>query len=97
MTDEAPQTAPQILKEAANTIATRGAERDKGQERSMGATVEMFRAATGHSVTETQGWLFMALLKVARSQGGTVKLDDFLDGAAYMALAGESALKGDQA
>jgi hypothetical protein len=35
----------------------------------------------------------MALLKIARTQGGEVNADDFVDGAGYLACAGEIALK----
>ena len=42
-------------------------------------------------LTETQGWLFMALLKMSRAKGGEFNSDDYIDGAAYFALAGESA------
>ena len=34
------------------------------------------------------------VLKAARAYGGAFKLDDYLDGAAYFALAGEAAAKG---
>ena len=84
-----PTTAADILTDAADTIRTRGEERDKGSERSMKATVDAFNALTGQQLTETQGWQFMAVLKLARANGGNFKLDDYLDGAAYFALAGE--------
>lgn len=85
--------AQKILDDAAATISMRGEERDKGSERSMKATVDAFNVLTGHTLTETDGWEFMVLLKLARSNGGKFKLDDYLDGAAYMALAGECAIK----
>lgn len=78
-----------ILDQASSTIKSRGEERDKGSERSMRATVDAFNALTGQELTETQGWQFMAILKLARANGGAFKMDDYLDGAAYMALAGE--------
>ena len=38
------------------------------------------------------GNVFMVFLKLARHQnGGTLNMDDFIDGAAYMAMAGEAA------
>ena len=86
------QTASDILNEASSTIKQRGEERDKGQERSMRSTVDAFNAVTGLTMTETQGWQFMVILKLARANGGNFKLDDYLDGAAYMALAGECEL-----
>jgi hypothetical protein len=82
--------ANQILSKAAETIGNRAAERDTDSERSMAKSVKAFNALTGHAMTETQGWLFMAVLKAARAQGGAFVLDDYIDGAAYFALAGES-------
>lgn len=59
----------------------------------MGATVNAFHAVTGVSMTEEQGWLFMALLKAVRSQQGEYRADSYEDGAAYFALAGEAAVR----
>lgn len=84
--------AHDILQAAAGHMRDRAATYDKPEgERSMGATVAAFRAVTGLEMTETQGWLFMALLKAVRSQQGAYRADSFEDGAAYFALAGESA------
>ena len=87
-------TAHDILKAAAGHMQDRAATYDKPEgERSMGATVEAFKAVTGHHLTEEQGWLFMALLKAVRSQQGALRMDSYEDGAAYFALAGESAAR----
>ena len=59
----------------------------------MGATVDAFLAVTGVSMTEEQGWLFMAMLKAVRSQQGAYRADSYEDGAAYFALAGEAAVR----
>ena len=84
--------AHDILQAAAGHMRDRAATYDKPEgERSMGATVAAFRAVSGVEMTETQGWLFMALLKAVRSQQGAYRADSFEDGAAYFALAGESA------
>ena len=86
--------AQDLLIQAADTIDQRAAERDQADgERSMARTVAAFNALTGHRLSETQGWQFMALLKLSRSNGGRLQLDDYVDGAAYVALAGESATK----
>ena len=79
-----------ILQNAAAEMLDRAASRDtpKG-ERSMGRCVKAFNAMFGTELTETQGWQFMELLKMARSAGGEFRLDDFTDGVAYAALAGE--------
>ena len=87
-------TAHDILKAAAGHMQDRSATYDKPEgERSMGATVEAFKAVTGHKLTEEQGWLFMALLKAVRSQQGDLRMDSYEDGAAYFSLAGESAAR----
>ena len=82
--------AVEILKESASCIGDRASERDTDSERSMRATVEAFNAIYGKDLTETEGWMFMVLLKAARARGGDFRLDDYIDGAAYFALAGES-------
>lgn len=90
-------SAPEFLLEAADTIGARAAERDRAEgERSMRRAVRLFnelRAGTGvnasGALTEREGWLFMACIKLARMQGGKYRRDDYVDGAAYIALAGE--------
>jgi hypothetical protein len=87
--------APGILREAAGTIAERGVQRDAAEtgERSMARCVAAFNGLTGRDLTEKEGWFFMAVLKMARSMNGkTPRRDDFVDLAAYAALAGESVL-----
>ena len=80
-----------ILQNAAAEMRDRAASRDTPEgERSMGRCVKAFNAMFGTELTETQGWQFMELLKMARSVGGEFRLDDFTDGVAYAALAGES-------
>lgn len=81
--------ATDILKEAAECIGDRASERDTEEERSMASTVRAFNGMYGTELTEEQGWQFMVLLKMARAKGGEYRRDDFVDGAAYFALAGE--------
>jgi hypothetical protein len=84
--------AHDILQAAAGHMNDRAATYDKPKgERSMSATVAAFKAVSGISMTEEQGWLFMALLKAVRSQQGAYRADSYEDGAAYFALAGEAA------
>lgn len=84
--------APEFLQAGLDAMQQRAATYDKPEgERSMGATVEAFESITGHSLTEEQGWLFMALLKAVRSQQGQFSADSYVDGAAYFGLAGEAA------
>jgi hypothetical protein len=81
--------APDLLAKARETMLERSVERDVKEERAMKRTVDLFNAAFGTSMTEYQGWMFMVFLKLARAQGGAYREDDYLDMAAYVALAGE--------
>lgn len=83
-----------ILKEAANGIRDRAATRDNEKEKSMTRTLRVFSQLVGHEpMPESEGWLFMACVKLGRSQQGGFHLDDYVDAAAYVALAGEAAAK----
>ena len=83
--------APDLLIAAADCIADRAEQRDHSTgERSMAKAASTFNALTGHGLSERDGWIFMAVLKLARAQAGRHVLDDYIDGTAYIALAGES-------
>jgi len=85
-------TASGILNTAANHLQERASTYDQLQgERSIGKTVAMFNTLTGVGLTDEQGWLFMVCLKMVRAQQGRYRADSYEDGAAYFALAGESA------
>ena len=84
--------AVDTLRKAAQLIEDRAAQRDRpGGEKSMLATVTAFNAIHGTSLSETQGWHFMELLKMVRSAYGVYVPDDYEDKVAYAALAAESA------
>lgn len=86
--------AHDILNNAVGHMRDRAATYDKPEgERSMAATVAAFLAVTGDGAMNTveRGWLFMAMLKAVRSQQGGYRADNYEDGAAYFALAGETA------
>ena len=84
--------APDILTAALGHMQDRAATYDKPEgERSMPATVAAFNALTGHNLTAEQGWLFMTVLKLCRTQQGGHRPDNYEDGAAYFALMGEQA------
>ena len=87
------QSATDLLQSACDQIGDRAAERDTETERSMYSTVNAFNALYGTNLTEEQGWMFMVFLKAARSKGGNIRIDDYVDGSAYFALAGEAAIK----
>lgn len=83
-------SAVETLRRAADLIELRGKQRDSDAgERSMARTVAAFNAVYGAGLTETQGWHFMELLKMARSSQGAYVADDFYDKVAYAALAAE--------
>ena len=87
--------ASDILAQAASEMKDRGETYDQPEgERSMGKTVAAFAAVTGVQISEQQGWQFMELLKMVRSNQGGYRADSFVDGAAYASLAGEAAAKG---
>lgn len=84
--------APALLREAADLIDARAAERDVSAERSMGRAIAAFNTLTGNALTETNGWLLLAILKLARATVGKFQPDDLKDCAAYVALALECQL-----
>lgn len=88
--------ASDILRAGAEAIAAKAVERDQPLgERTAARAARIFNAITGrHGVgglNEHEAWLFMVALKLARAQQGAFQLDDYVDGAAYIALAGECA------
>jgi hypothetical protein len=88
-----PRTALKFLQKGIDAIANRASERDQAQERSMARCVEVFNALTDHALSEREGWMFMVCLKMVRAQQGVLQVDDYVDGGAYFALAGESAVQ----
>lgn len=89
---EASTAAPDFLDAALKHMRDRAVTYDAPSgERSMAKTVAAFNALTGNTLSETEGWLFMVALKMARSTQGAYKADNFEDMAAYCGLAGESA------
>lgn len=80
-----------IMDEGSMAMRARASERDTNSERSMKGAVEAFNAIYSTELTEEQGWMFMVFLKASRAKGGEFRLDDYVDGSAYFALAGEAA------
>ena len=86
--------AQDFLAKAHHHMQNRAVEYDApAGERSMEKTVMAFNALTGQDLSETEGWLFMMTLKMARSTQGRFKADNYEDLAAYASLAGESAAR----
>lgn len=87
-------TADEISDLAKSTMDNRAKEYDAPSgERSMAKTVAAFNTYYGHNLSELDGWNFMRCLKMARESQGDFKLDNYVDGTAYSALAGECAAK----
>lgn len=86
--------APEILTRSAEIMAERAKQYDSPQgERSMGKAVAAFNAITGQSLSEANGWLLMALLKMVRDNTTDKPHEDSLhDLVAYGALYGEARL-----
>lgn len=86
--------AETTLNKALNHLLERAKTYDVSEgERSIPLTVEIFNTLTGSKLTSEQGWIFMTILKLVRSQQGNFKADSFEDLAAYAALACEEASK----
>lgn len=87
--------AHQFLDAAAQHMRDRAATYDRPEgERSMAATVDAFNFITGHSLTESDGWLLMLCLKLVRMhQRSGFHKDSAEDAIAYAALLAEAKSK----
>lgn len=84
----------EFLQSAMDVQKERGEQYDKPSgERSMGATVRAFNAITGHALEESDGWMFLGLLKLVRQSQNPEKYhhDSALDFVAYASLYAEAA------
>ena len=84
--------APELLGRAAMHMHDRASTYDEPEgERSMGKTVTAFNAVTGRDLTESEGWLLMALLKQVRLfTRSAYHGDSAEDAIAYLALMAEA-------
>lgn len=89
---EAPSTAPEFLRRAAEIMEERGKQYDKPEgERSMGKCVAAFNIVTGRDLTEAEGWLLLQILKDVRLwQRPGFHRDSAEDAIAYAALKAEA-------
>ena len=96
-----PTKAQDLLYRAADLMDERGKQYDqrsgeRSGERSMQAAVTAFNAISGYSLTEADGFLLMALLKMVRDQQReTPHRDSIEDLVAYASLYGEARLHGE--
>lgn len=86
--------AQDLLHRAASLMDERGKQYDqRSGERSMQATVTAFNAISGHSMTDADGFLLMAILKMVRDQSRETPHRDSIDDlVAYASLYGEARL-----
>jgi hypothetical protein len=89
------RTAEQFLSQAADLLIERGKQYDKpGGERSMGSTVKAFNAITNKTLSESEGWLFMSILKRVRQFQGPYHKDSAEDAVSYASLEAEALERG---
>ena len=90
--------AQDLLHRAASLMDERGKQYDqRSGERSMQATVTAFNAITGYSLTEAEGFLLLAILKMVRDQQRETPHRDSIDDlVAYASLYGEARLLGEE-
>lgn len=84
----------EFLQAAIEVQAERGKQYDKPSgERSMAATVSAFNCITGSMLEESDGWMFLGLLKLVRQSQNPEKYhhDSALDFVAYASLYAEAA------
>lgn len=91
-TKQTAQPAHEFLTRARDHMLERAATYDSpGGERSMGRTVTAFNAITGHTLTESEGWLLLQLLKDVRLfMHPAFHRDSAEDCVAYAALKAEA-------
>lgn len=92
-----PTKAQDLLHRAASLMDERGKQYDqRSGERSMASTVAAFNAISGYSLTEADGFLLMAILKMVRDQQReTPHRDSIEDLVAYASLYGEARQRGE--
>lgn len=84
----------ELLQQAIKEMEDRAVKYDNLEgERSMASAIGMFNILTDSHITERQGWILMTILKMVRAEYNGYRKDDYVDGAAYFALCGESAAK----
>lgn len=84
----------EFLQAAMDVQAERGKQYDKPSgERSMAATISAFNCITGSMLEESDGWMFLALLKLVRQSQNPEQYhhDSALDFVAYASLYAEAA------
>ena len=87
-------TAEEILETARDLISGGRAEIHGPRDVNHKNIADLWCAFTGSWIPPYRVALMLALLKIARTKTGTLNMDDFIDAAGYIAIAGELAAKG---
>lgn len=86
-----------LLQDAADAIGDRALHRDTAEgDKPMAKAVAMFNALKGLQLTERDGRMFAACVKMARSEQGVLHEDDYIDACGELALAGEAAFRAER-
>ena len=90
--------ATEILQKAASIMEERGKQYDQENgERSMGKAIAAFNAIKSASLSESDGWLLLTILKMVRDNMKQQPHEDSIhDMVAYSSLYGESRLQPEQ-
>lgn len=77
------------LENSKKVLENRKNNYDSGNEDSFNLISQLWSCYLNDYVSPKEVAVMLALLKIARSRGGQDKYDNYVDGAAYMALAGD--------
>jgi hypothetical protein len=86
-------TAEEILEKARDLISGQRAAVHGPRDVNHKNVADLWCAFTGSWIPPYRVALMMTLLKIARTKTGTLNMDDFVDAAGYIAIAGELAAK----
>ena len=87
--EERPATRGEILDTAKENVCDGRPQEYGGPENSFARIAALWSAYKGHTYTAHDVAMMMALLKIARTQGGKYNPDNYIDMAGYAACAGE--------
>jgi len=83
-------TAQEILQAAIDAISDRAPFRDTDGEKSFALAADLFGSLSDRDFTDMDACLFLACVKLSRAMRGEFHVDDWVDAASYIGLAGEA-------
>lgn len=87
-------TRKEILRTAESYVTKDRADTHGGMEDNFSTIAKYWTTHLGHKVTPVDVGVMMTLLKVARIKSGTQNIDNYVDGAGYLACSGELSTRG---